>query len=168
MSASDRRNFLSSTLTGGAAFGAGIASLGLHTEKAYAMKTITEAELGRVIILSFELGELLLEGTREKLKELDVKNAVLVSGIGTFSKARFHRITNGKTEYPTVEGPMELSSVSGIVANGQPHFHMTFADLEKTYAGHLEDGCVVWYLAELVLIELIGVNLVRKPLLDQQ
>ena len=168
MSASKRRNFLSTTLTGGAALSAGIASLGLHTGKAHAMKTITEAELGRVIILSFEPNELLLEGVRDKLKELDVKNAVLVSGIGTFSKARFHRITNEKTEILTIEGPMELSSVSGIVANGEPHFHMTFADLEKTYAGHLEDGCVVWYLAELVLIELNGVNLVRKPLLDQQ
>ena len=168
MNASNRRNFLSASLSGGAALGAGIASLGLHTGKAHAMNTITGAELGRVIILSFEPGELLLEGTRDKLKEIDVKNAVLVSGIGTFSKARFHRITTGKTEYPTVEGPMELSSVSGIVANGEPHFHMTFADLEKTYAGHLEDGCVIWYLAELVLIELIGVNLVRKPLLDEQ
>ncbi len=48
------------------------------------MRTILSEGFGRVVILSFDRGEKLREGIRDKLKELGIKNAVLVSAIGTF------------------------------------------------------------------------------------
>ena len=51
--------------------------------------------------------------------------------------------------------------MDGIVADGEPHFHMTFQDLDRAYAAHLEDGSIVCYLAEVVLAEIKGVELVR-------
>ncbi len=129
------------------------------------MRTIIGEELGRIIILSFDRGEKLLEGIRDKLKELGIKNAVLLSAIGTFEKARFHRIKNtnqeAEDEFFTIESPMEFSSVDGIVADGEPHFHMTFQDLDRAYAAHLEDDSIVCYLAEIVLAEIKGVRLTR-------
>jgi predicted DNA-binding protein with PD1-like motif len=120
---------------------------------------------GRIIILSFDRGEKLREGIRDKLKELGVRNAVLVSAIGTFEKARFHRIKNTnplpQDEIIEIDGPMELAAVDGIVADGEPHFHMVFQDLDRAYAAHLEDGSVVCYLAEIVLAELKDVELTR-------
>jgi len=131
------------------------------------MRTIVSEGFGRIVILSFDRGEKLREGIRDKLKELGVRNAVLVSAIGTFEKARFHRIKNTnenpQDEIFEVEGPMELASVDGIVADGEPHFHMTFQDLDRAYAAHLEDGSVVCYLAEIVLAELKGIELERVP-----
>jgi hypothetical protein len=119
------------------------------------------------VILSFDRGDKLREGIRDKLRELGIRNAVLVSAIGTFEKARFHRITTTNAlpedEIIEVKGPMELSSVDGIVADGEPHFHMVFQDLDRAYAAHLEDGSVVCYLAEVVLAELKGVELERVP-----
>ena len=129
------------------------------------MRTIVSKGFGRIIILSFDRGEKLREGIRDKLKELGVKNAVLVSAIGTFEKARFHRIKNTnrlpEDEIFEIDGPMELAAVDGIVADGEPHFHMVFQDLHRAYAAHLEDGSVVCYLAEIVLAELKGVQLTR-------
>ncbi|MGA2069646.1 MAG: PPC domain-containing DNA-binding protein [Thermoguttaceae bacterium] len=129
------------------------------------MRTIVSDGLGRIVILSFDRGEKLREGIRDKLKGLGIRNAVLLSAIGTFEKARFHRIknTNQRPEDEVFEvgGPMELASVDGIVADGEPHFHMTFQDLDRAYAAHLEDGSVVCYLAEIVLAEIKGVELVR-------
>ena len=129
------------------------------------MRTIISEGFGRIVVLGFDRGEKLREGIRDKLKELGLKNAVLVSAIGTFEKARFHRIktTNQKPEDEIfeVDGPMELSSVDGIVADGEPHFHMVFQDLNRAYAAHLEDGSVVCYLAEIVLAEIEGVALTR-------
>ena len=131
------------------------------------MRTILSEGFGRVVILSFDRGEKLREGIRDKLKELGIKNAVLVSAIGTFEKARFHRIKNTnprpESEIFEIDGPMELAAVDGIVANGEPHLHMVFQDLTRAYAAHLEDGSVVCYLAEIVLAELRGVELARLP-----
>lgn len=129
------------------------------------MRTIISEGFGRIIILSFDRGEKLLEGIREKLKQLGVKNAVLVSAIGTFQKARFHRIittdTKPRDEVIEVDGPMELAAVDGVVADGEPHFHMVFQDMNRAYAAHLEEGSVVCYLAEIVLAEIKGVELTR-------
>ncbi|MBN1291829.1 MAG: DNA-binding protein [Candidatus Latescibacteria bacterium] len=131
------------------------------------MRTIVSEGFGRIIILSFDRGEKLREGIRDKMAELGIKNAVLVSAIGTFEKARFHRITTTKpdseNEVFTIEGPMELAAVDGIVADGEPHFHMVFQDMDRAYAAHLEDGSIICYLAEIVLAEIKNVELTRKP-----
>ena len=136
------------------------------------MRTIVGEEVGRIVILSFDRGEKFLEGIRDKVKELGIKNAVLLSAIGTFEKAVFHRVKNlnkiPDDEKLTLNAPIELSSASGVVVDGVPHFHMVFSDLNKTYSGHLEEGCVVLYLAEVVLAELKGVELTRKPLLQEK
>ena len=129
------------------------------------MRAIISEGFGRIVILSFDRGENLREGIRDKLKELGIRNAVIVSAIGTFEKARFHRIRctelDPEDEFFEIEGPMELAAVDGIVADGEPHFHMVFQDLDRAYAAHLEDGSVVCYLAEIVLAEIQGVELTR-------
>ncbi len=161
-----RRAFLKATGWGAAACAAATGSvLGAAIPASQTMRTIVSEGFGRIIILSFDRGEKLREGIRDKLKELGVKNAVLVSAIGTFETARFHRIKNTnrrpEDEILEVEGPMELAGVAGVVADGEPHFHMVFQDLNRAYAAHLEDGSVVCYLAEVVLAELKGVALTR-------
>ncbi|MCX8107457.1 MAG: DNA-binding protein [Verrucomicrobiae bacterium] len=161
-----RRRFLRQVLAG--AMAGSIVARGSATDPNHApnpMRTIVSEGFGRVVILGFNRGEKLLEGIRERLKGLGIKNAVLVSAIGTFEKARFHRITTTQPkpqdEIIEIEGPMELAAVDGIVADGEPHFHVVFQDMNRTYAAHLEDGCVVCYLAEVVLAEIRGVELVR-------
>ena len=161
-----RRAFIKTTGWAAVAYAAAGSSVLSATNRAkQTMRTIVSEGFGRIIILSFDRGEKLREGIREKLKELGVKNAVLVSAIGTFEKARFHRIktTNRRPEDEILEidGPMELAGVAGVVADGEPHFHMVFQDLNRAYAAHLEDGSVVCYLAEVVLAELKGVSLTR-------
>lgn len=130
------------------------------------MRTFIAEGTGRIIVLNLEPGELLLESIRAELVRLQVRDAVLVSAIGTLSKARYHRITGTdlppKDEFLVVEAPVELSAVQGLVADGEPHFHMVFTDFDRTYSGHLEDGCVVAYLAELVLMEIKGARLRRE------
>ena len=56
---------------------------------------------------------------------------------------------------------LELVSVHGLIVDSQPHIHMTVGDMERTWAGHLEDGCVVLYLAEVAIGRLDGVSLAR-------
>ncbi len=113
---------------------------------------------GRVLLVSLQKGELVLESLCEAFQKYGLRNAVLISGIGTLRKAVYHRIANtsdqAENQFITIEGPMEVSSVQGLLLDGEPHFHITFSDLKQTYAGHLEPGCEVQYLAEFAFAEL--------------
>lgn len=48
------------------------------------------------------------------------------------------------------------------IADGIPHLHMVVSDHEKAYSGHLEPGCRVLYLCEIVIQEIDEVALVRQ------
>lgn len=132
------------------------------------MKTYITEKIGRTVIINLKKDELFLESVEEEIKRLNLRNGVLVSGIGALKKARLHRITTLENlptnEYITVENPIELSSVQGMIIDGEPHFHLTVADEPgKSYAGHMEHGCTIQYLSEIVILELPELELQRKP-----
>ena len=64
-------------------------------------------------------------------------------------------------EYLDMEKPIELASLQGVVINGKPHFHMVLSDVDAAYTGHLEEGSVVLYRAEILLAEINGIHLKR-------
>ena len=109
-----------------------------------------------VTTISIKPGEMLLETIKEALKERNIKNGVVVSGIGSLKSCTLHHVAN--PDFPhsnrfTIEKPLELSSISGIIADGEPHLHVvvSYAD-EETYSGHLEDDSEVLYLAEVAIL----------------
>ena len=122
--------------------------------------------LGRAFILRLDHGDYVLESIVGLIKEENLKDAVVVSAIGTLDKCKLHMVFT--TGYPPVEHfeywedkPLELSSIDGVIADGKPHLHAVVSDHERAYSGHLEEGCRVLYLAEIVIIELKSSDLVR-------
>ena len=131
------------------------------------MKVFKGGGTGRVIKLSLQRGDKLLESIKEALINTDVKDAVVVSGIGTLEQLVFHRVLSfdhiPKEEFITINRPIELSSIQGIIANREPHLHLVCSDDEgKVYTGHLEPNCIVLYLAEIVIVETTGKRLRRE------
>jgi len=135
------------------------------------MEYFATNKIGRIFVLRLDPGDYVLENINELIKREGIKDAVVISGIGTLDECVLHMVTT--TGYPPKEyfarwkdKPLELVSIMGIIANGQPHLHAIVSDTEKAYAGHLEKGCRTLYLAEIVIIELKGLNLTRVP--DEQ
>ena len=58
-----------------------------------------EKENGKIII-RLDQGEMLLESIETVISEANIKNGVVISGIGTLSDARIHLVTT--TGYPAV------------------------------------------------------------------
>lgn len=120
-----------------------------------------------VIALRLDYDDDVLECVEAVAREADIRAGAVVSGIGTLKKARLHWIT--RTDFPSVdefrdfEGPYEIASISGIIANHKPHLHTCISDLKGTYAGHVEPGCKVMYLAELVIVKFANMSLERLP-----
>jgi len=118
-----------------------------------------------VLVLRLDQGEDVLRSIEAAAKDHDVHTGVVLSGIGTLDRARLHYITH--TGYPSVnefveyEGPIELVSVQGMIADYAPHLHTCISIKEQTYMGHLEPGCRVLYLAEIAIGRMEGVRLDR-------
>ena len=129
------------------------------------MQFVGSAQVKEVLFLRCDYGDDLLLSIQQFAHEQQIDTGVVVSGIATVSVLRYHRIlTTGypsKNEFLEVEGPIEISSLQGVIASGKPHIHVTAADLERTYSGHLEPGSIVLYLAEIVILRCEGLKLDR-------
>jgi hypothetical protein len=130
------------------------------------VNTINGMDIEEIICVYMEPGDDFHECVEEAARAHDVQSGAILSGIGTFDRARIHHISH--TEVPAedrfvaIEGPIELCSVSGIIADYQPHMHTTMALRgEELFAGHLEPGCRVLYLAEVVIARFSGTRLAR-------
>lgn len=77
--------------------------------------------------------------------------AVLISGIGSLSKARLRLA--GATEADTLHGDFEILTLAGTVAINGSHLHMSVADSEgRVIGGHVAHGCTVRTTAEVLLL----------------
>ena len=58
------------------------------------------------------------------------------------------------------KGPIEVGSLGGSVAGGEPHLHVVVHDVaaDKVYVGHLEPGSRVCFRLELGLLLLDGIK----------
>jgi len=130
------------------------------------MQYLSTQEIGRIFALRLDPGDYVLESILDLIQKENLKDAVVVSGIGTLDHCTLHMVMT--TGYPAVEHferwenkPLELAHIGGIIANGEAHLHAVVSDSEKAYSGHLEKGCRVLYLAEIAIIELLSMGLAR-------
>jgi len=129
------------------------------------MEAIQNGSLGKVFTVYLERGELLLESLLAALERFGVKNAVLLGAIGSLQKVELHRVTSlsekPEDEYITIDKPVEISSMQGLVLDGKAHMHMVVSSVEEAYTGHLENGTQVLYLVEMTIAELTDCQAVR-------
>jgi len=130
------------------------------------MKSFVAKPGSRMHILRLDPGDDLLGSINELIKKENIVNGVVVSGIGTFDYCVLHMVMT--TSFPAVEHfekwddkPLELSSLDGIIANGVPHLHMVVSDHKVAFSGHVEPGCRILYLGEVVIMEFEAEGLER-------
>jgi len=124
------------------------------------------AASGEILVARIEHGEDLLESLQKLCAENDIRNGVILSGYGTLCYASFFGMKS--TEYPPPdffryrkEEGYELLNFTGVIADYQIHAHMTISTEEKAVGGHMEKGCKVLTLAEVVIMKLENIKLKR-------
>lgn len=129
---------------------------GMILMRHFSVKNVKES-----IAVGLDTGEDVLKSIKKVIKEEKIKNGVIVSGAGSLSKARYHIVEKGDTKawkdkFIVKEGRIEIMSLSGVIANGKPHVHITMSMDDAGFGGHLEEGSIILTLAEIVILRLEG------------
>ncbi|MEW6045452.1 MAG: PPC domain-containing DNA-binding protein [Bacillota bacterium] len=117
----------------------------------------------RVVVIHLDRGEDVLESLRQIVRAEQIRNGVILTGYGTLDRFSYHAVTTAglppQDRFVTVERPLEIVGIHGVIADGEIHAHIAVADLERGFGGHLEPGCRVLYLCDVVIGEVDGVDM---------
>lgn len=135
----------------------------------------SEAERGRVFVISLEDGDIIHEEIEKFAVEKSISCAYLtaVGGIDKDSDLVCGpEDGRADTIHPEIISITNVHEVTGTGTifpdkNGQPslHMHLACGRYETTITGCIRPGVKVWHILEIVMVELV--NCSAKRLLDQ-
>jgi predicted DNA-binding protein with PD1-like motif len=106
----------------------------------------------RILILRFKFDADLLAGIQKMVKQEKIRNAVILAGAGSVRGYQIHEVSNRVfpsknmiVKDPTA--PADIISMNGYIVNGKIHAHMTLANPDRAFGGHLESGTTVFTFA---------------------
>ena len=112
--------------------------------------------LERIVVLRFKFGTDLLAGLKQMIAQEHIKNAVILSAFGSVRGYQVHQVANRDlpskdffVKNPTA--PADIIGMSGMVMNGRVHPHITLANGDKAFGGHLEPDTTVFTFAVVTL-----------------
>lgn len=110
----------------------------------------------RIVLLRFKYNTDLLADLQRMIRQEKIRNAVILSGFGSVRGYQVHQVSNRNfpshdlfVKNPTA--PADIISMSGIVMDGRVHPHITLANADKAFGGHLEPGTTVFTFAVVTL-----------------
>jgi predicted DNA-binding protein with PD1-like motif len=126
-----------------------------------------DTRFDRVTILRFKYQTDLLAGMEKAVKEQHIRNAVILSAIGSVRNYQVHTVSNRTlpskdtfTLDPTA--PADVIGMNGYIMDGRIHAHLTLANPERAFGGHLESGTNVFtFVAVTIGVLADGVDISR-------
>jgi len=119
--------------------------------------------LGRLLLVRMNSGEDVLQCIRAAVAEAGIRHGLVLSGVGSINRYRVHVVKTPHLPPGDIffqgEGAFDVLSVTGMIADGRVHAHITFCDTEKALGGHLEEGCRILSFGVVVLAETEAVDL---------
>ena len=129
---------------------------------------VLNGRFDRILVLRAKNKTDLLTEMEKQVKAQNIKNAVILSGIGSVRGYRFHNVAG--RDYPVPDmfvsapnTPADFIGMNGYIVNGVIHAHIILAlgdDKGTTLSGHLEKGTEVLTFA-IVTIGVMNTDLGR-------
>jgi predicted DNA-binding protein with PD1-like motif len=102
-------------------------------------------------------GDDVLERLRTAVKEHDIKNAVILAGVGSVISHHYHVVASTvnppKEYFSKGDAAADILNINGMIINGRVHAHITFSNEKVAYGGHLEPGVEVLTFTAVTMIE---------------
>jgi predicted DNA-binding protein with PD1-like motif len=111
-----------------------------------------DSKFERVVIVRLKNRSDLLRGIEEAVKANGIQNGVILSGIGSVTSYNYHVVGNSSFPIKNIfvkndSSGADIASMNGYIVGGRVHVHVTFANAEKAFGGHLEPGTLVFTFA---------------------
>lgn len=121
----------------------------------------------RIVVMRIKYSTDLLADIEKAVAAEHIRNAVILSGIGSVRGFKVHQMAN--RDLPTKNiftteaiTPADLDSINGYIINGKVHAHVVLGvSPDRTMAGHLEHGTEVFSYAVVTVGVLKGIDLSR-------
>ncbi|MGF1736746.1 PPC domain-containing DNA-binding protein [Photobacterium satsumensis] len=95
------------------------------------------------------------------VQQENIKAGSLLSCVGCLSHASI-RLAN-ESESLELAGPLEILTLSGTLTPEHVHLHISVADKSgRVYGGHLQEGSIVSFTAEVCLAEYANLSFTRE------
>ena len=79
--------------------------------------------------MRLDRGDLSMESILELIEKYDIQDGAVLTGVGSAQECKYHGVKSlaetAEQQYFTKKEPMEILSISGIIAAGEPHLHAT-------------------------------------------
>lgn len=102
----------------------------------------TTIEFKKTIVVRFKYQTDILEGLNEVMKREKIKNAVILTGIGSVYQYHVHSVSNftfpSKNVFYKRTEPNDLLSLTGYILEGKVHVHISLSNGITSVGGHLE------------------------------
>ena len=96
------------------------------------------------------------------VKDNSIKAGSLLTGVGCLSEACIRLADETKTL--SLNGPLEILTLSGTLTPEHVHLHISVSDKTgQVFGGHLIEGCLVSYTAEVCLVSYNNLTFSREP-----
>ena len=113
--------------------------------------------LKNLVLVRLNPGDDLLVGIREAVEKNGIRNAVILSGVGSVVSHHFHVVASSVNppmeSYIAGEAPADIVNINGYVINGRVHAHITYTDKNVAYGGHLELGSKILTFSAISMAE---------------
>ena len=110
-----------------------------------------------LIFIRLNPGDDILTSLSEAAKKHEIKNAVILSGVGSARSHHYHvvasRVNPPENEFTKGEKASDIVNISGFIIDGRVHAHIIHSDTDIAFGGHLESGVEVLTFAIITLAE---------------
>jgi len=110
-----------------------------------------------LIFIRLNPGDDLLASLEEGAKKNNIKNAVILHGIGSARSYHFHvvgtRVNPPRNYFVKKEKASDIVNINGFIIDGRVHAHIVHSDTKTAFGGHLESGVEVLTFVIITLAE---------------
>jgi predicted DNA-binding protein with PD1-like motif len=118
---------------------------------------VQRTTINNLSLIRLNPGDDVLAGIREAVEKNGIKNAVILSGVGSVVSHHYHVVASSvnppKEEFIKGDKPADIVNINGMIINGRVHAHIIHSDKNIAYGGHLESGVRVLTFTVITLAE---------------
>jgi predicted DNA-binding protein with PD1-like motif len=123
------------------------------------MEVFPMAKIDAVYRIRIPPDSMVLETIQAFIAKNGIQDGAVLTGLGSVHGCTVHGV-GSKMRVFTED--MELDSLEGIIASGEPHLHAVLSYEKGAVGGHLEKNCRVLSHVELTIVHFSGTPVLRE------